>query len=373
MDNIKYLNDSLIYQMSLGSKELFHSNVWAWLIEKDKENKSFVKVFFRDFDFSKYEIISVSREYRHRDIIIWLLEKGFEEKGKEGHYYLVIENKIKSLPSKEQLKGYTEDFDNNKLLAAVVTGISNTLSEEECCIKLPDGKEFKWEFVDYKSIAEGIRKTLDEKGVCEAIQDHNNIDAIVEYCDVVKNTDETIKCAIEDKMGVLDYRFPNLAEIRLDDVAKKLKGSDFLRYVRERLDDSKYSVSGYEIKTGQSFNNKKVTLDFKYSNWTSDDKPWFCIGVQIEGTQYRLIVDRNKPHECGPTYDEFDERWFSLIEKSPSMRNDFCKYIGPKYIFVYKYMDISEENNSYETLSELIFRHLEEAKKIFVEMININD
>ena len=30
---VDYLKKSMIYQMSLGSKELFHSNVWGWLIE----------------------------------------------------------------------------------------------------------------------------------------------------------------------------------------------------------------------------------------------------------------------------------------------------------------------------------------------------
>ena len=38
-----FLKNSLMYQMSLGSKELFHSNVWGWLLENDK---SFIKVFY---------------------------------------------------------------------------------------------------------------------------------------------------------------------------------------------------------------------------------------------------------------------------------------------------------------------------------------
>ena len=33
--SVEKLKSSLIYQMSLASKELFHSNVWAWIIEKD--------------------------------------------------------------------------------------------------------------------------------------------------------------------------------------------------------------------------------------------------------------------------------------------------------------------------------------------------
>ena len=42
-DCLEGIKRSLIYAMSRGSHELFHTNVWAWLIEKDH---SFIRVFF---------------------------------------------------------------------------------------------------------------------------------------------------------------------------------------------------------------------------------------------------------------------------------------------------------------------------------------
>ena len=42
-EDIKELEKSPIYAMSLGSNELFHSNFWEWLI---KQNPEFAKVFF---------------------------------------------------------------------------------------------------------------------------------------------------------------------------------------------------------------------------------------------------------------------------------------------------------------------------------------
>ena len=90
--NADFLKKSLLFQMSLGSKELYHSNVWAWLIENDHD---FVKVFFPDFRKDIFNIVGVSRECRHRDVIIWLQKSG--DASKEGKYYYVIENKIKSL------------------------------------------------------------------------------------------------------------------------------------------------------------------------------------------------------------------------------------------------------------------------------------
>ena len=38
-----FFKNSLLFQASLGSKELFHSNIWAWLIEMDND---FLGVFF---------------------------------------------------------------------------------------------------------------------------------------------------------------------------------------------------------------------------------------------------------------------------------------------------------------------------------------
>ena len=46
-DKFKFLKNSLLFQASLGSKELFHSNIWAWLMEMDN---SFINVFFDDFN-----------------------------------------------------------------------------------------------------------------------------------------------------------------------------------------------------------------------------------------------------------------------------------------------------------------------------------
>ena len=86
---IKLLKNSLMYQMSLGSRELFHSNVWAWLMEIDN---NFIKVFFDDLDITQYEVVKICREKYNRDITIWLERKNTNI---DRFVYLVIENKIK--------------------------------------------------------------------------------------------------------------------------------------------------------------------------------------------------------------------------------------------------------------------------------------
>ena len=42
---IEKLKNSPVFALTLGAKELCHSNFWKWLIDKDK---NFAKVFFGD-------------------------------------------------------------------------------------------------------------------------------------------------------------------------------------------------------------------------------------------------------------------------------------------------------------------------------------
>ncbi|MCM1533207.1 MAG: PD-(D/E)XK nuclease family protein [Corallococcus sp.] len=141
-EQLNYLKNSLMYQMSLGSKELYHSNVWAWLLEKDREYiKAFFNIDLTEFD-NKFE---VRRELAHRDITIWLHKKGYPDN--QGKCYLVIENKIKSLPTKEQLQDYTEDLGNNELFAATYTGIRSVLNSEDRICKNKRGHYVEFPFL----------------------------------------------------------------------------------------------------------------------------------------------------------------------------------------------------------------------------------
>ncbi|MBQ7236509.1 MAG: PD-(D/E)XK nuclease family protein [Clostridia bacterium] len=132
---IKFLKKSLMYQMSLGSRELFHSNVWAWLMEMDN---NFITVFFNDFDVAQYKSIKVCREKYNRDITIWLERKNVNI---DRFVYLVIENKIKTLPNIEQLEKYSEDLNGYRISKAVFTGLINPYLEGQTKTAIKGRKE----------------------------------------------------------------------------------------------------------------------------------------------------------------------------------------------------------------------------------------
>ena len=80
-DIVKNLKTNPVFNMSLSSKELFHSNVLAWLFEsKNEKNESSeyankLKELFKPYDengneLSNYSVLTVLREKKNFDILV---------------------------------------------------------------------------------------------------------------------------------------------------------------------------------------------------------------------------------------------------------------------------------------------------------------
>ena len=99
IDNIRAeLEPSPMYNMSLSSKELFHSNLLAWLGNTQETKAFFVDIVDKlaGIKLDLNDSWTVEREDKNFDLCI--------KKGKD--YLLVIENKVKSIPRKAQLDEY---------------------------------------------------------------------------------------------------------------------------------------------------------------------------------------------------------------------------------------------------------------------------
>ena len=138
MENIiENLKNNFLFQASLGSKELFHSNLIAWILEQENENGEYeaLKIFLKTINakvplnsLKKENEIKISREENNIDLIIkW--------KENEEWNFVFIENKIKSIPTSTQLeeynekvKKYTNQEFNNKFL---LTPLSSLLEKDK--------------------------------------------------------------------------------------------------------------------------------------------------------------------------------------------------------------------------------------------------
>ena len=375
MRDVEFLQKSLLYQTSLGSKELFHSNIWAWLIEQDPH--VFINVFFSINQLKDYKI-TVKREWHHRDIAILCENKITNEK-----IYYAVENKIKSLPTKTQLKNYTENLDTYKLQGAVFTGLINPFGKN---LEVENnGLKVEWRFVGYNTIAQKIKNLLNESKEIKGLKREQ----ILEYCKIIENIDAILNEELKTTENKLDYiHSEHIEQLRINDLYIKLKGATFIEYFEKRKGQLISSFSNYNLIVEQSFHNGKATLDFRYSNKTKDDAPWLHIGIQIEGNQYRIMAERNKFNggkSCNEVYEEFvKHNWFdgtfdktsgkvfgnptSMKSTNNKKYNQYGNNNNAVYSFVYQYYDINESNNSYENLFTSIKNHLNQALEILKKL-----
>ena len=358
-----FLNDSLLYQMSLGSKELYHSNVWAWLINKDP---NFVLAFFDPSVFETYKLsdykITASRETKSRDIIIWM-----DRKDQKDHAYLIIENKIKSLPYHEQLEKYTEERfgkNKNKLIGAVVTGIEETLSKEERTIQKGE-YAIEWTFRDYKKIAESILRIERESA---ALSKNGQRQQIEEYCDVVLSIYKLLKNALSENRSLTDRGGKDLEETGLSSVFMKLNPARFVKRVLKEKPILEEGLSkGFLFEASNSIQQGEACFDCGYTNWKKDVPTYFRMGIQIQGGQYRFFaargVDKSDSSErvCAEIYkDMIEQNWF--CRDRVHGKKEYCSYKGADYAFVYQYEKMNDELKDDETLIERIKTDLLRAK-----------
>ena len=371
-----FFKNSLLFQASLGSKELFHSNIWAWLIEMDND---FLGVFFDGINLAELcptasDKITVEREKEHRDVIIWL----------PGKKYLVIENKIKSLPDMDQLKKYSKNLSDNQLYGAVFTGIINPFGGDEIFV---DGDvKINWRFVSYAKIAEGIRAVLSKSERFSRPDLASKKAQVEEYCEIIERLNEIIGEEMNNYNGELIYSgYDKLHPIRIYDIYAKMRGADFMHYIKEREAElTSLRDVGFDLGFWQSFHNGKVTLDIRYTNYVENAKSWFLIGVQIEENQYRLVAECHKKGDGGRSCDELyremvDAGWFddtyeretklifgrpTKMEPRGGKKYNSYKNREDTMTFIYQYYDVNAENRAYANLFECIRSDLSKAAEI---------
>ena len=349
---IKKLKESPVFALTLGAKELCHSNFWKWLIDKDK---NFAKVFFGD-EIDVAKINCVEREKEHMDLVV---------KMEKGNY--VIENKLKSLPDKEQLEKYSEKLNKNK---EKVFAKGKIVSVLEPTFDIPEG----WEPLSYEDVLNGIEKmylsatlTDYDKIVVEGYieSSKNMLDVVGESCSKIGNT---MNCSNLGK----------LSEVKLDDVAKKLQADQFVHFlndnIREKL-EAMVNKNLWKVVIQPGFTRKDSLVDIRFKK--EEDGNELSLGVQIQGVKFkRLISTTNVPqaskkekaerifkiyHSMG-WLNDYDVSSKIMFDKQTKQKNDYCSYVTDKYTLVYQYFNI--ENYDFNVLKDEILSHLKFASDI---------
>ena len=289
--SIKTLRGNPIFRLSLGSKELFHSNFWGYLLTDFGAPLPAVRAFFGIPDGVP---VSVQREKNNFDLLIsWNVGDKYS--------CLVIENKVKSLPNATQLKKYAEKTDADFLKALEIKKdapiakirlavVAPERLLRECREEIKQGASEtpnrRWEKLSYEKLAEAIKKDLRKVKDCHEkwmLRSYKNF--LVKLCGILA----TIKIGKRFPFFPSEGTINALREIRIHDVYEKVWFAILKNKVKKELEASGLMPTPQELYR-TDYTNAGARLDYAF---TRDETPSpsgkifvlqlqrgkFCIGV----------------------------------------------------------------------------------------------
>ena len=338
----KKIENTLNYQLSLRNLELYHSNLFAVVLEK---SQSINHKFFSDVINinKKYTDFKVYREKNSIDLTIEVID----EDGKT--HVIFIENKVKSLPDENQLIRYSEKDSNAKgiLLSIVKPGFD-----------LPDS----WFRRSYGELIEYYNDLLEK--VDETFRLF-----LIDYIDYMKNVEKFIEKISYGKSYFLEESNNKVLEgMRLRSVIEKIHYAN----LQNKISDLGYKTYSGRIRGGHHFG-----IDLPIEGTTSS------FDIQIQGNQYRHKVnfsleDKEKLGELERICDIIKEKtclYHFNLEDNPILKKSASKKKWKMYDKkdVYDYAHIKKHISSEELINYIrtdvrkIEAHLKIVKEIILE------
>ena len=336
------IENTLNYQLSLSNLELYHSNLFAVVLEKSE----FINhKFFNDvIDINKkYIDLKVYREKNSIDLTIEVIDEDRKTR------VIFIENKVKSLPGKDQLVRYSEKDSNAKgiLLSLVKPGF-----------ELPDS----WFRRSYGELIEYYSDLLDK------VDDTFRL-FLIDYIEYMKNVEEFIeKISYGESYFLEESNNKVLEGMRLRSVIEKIHYANL---------QNKIADLGYKTYSGRIRGAHHFGINLPVEGITSS------FDIQIQGNQYRhkinfSIEDKERLGEleriCEIIKEEtclynFNLEENPILEKLSSRKK--WKTYGKKdyydYAHIKKHVSSKELIDYIRTDVKKIEAHLKIVKEIILE------
>lgn len=357
--SISDLKKSPLFNLSLSSMELFHSNFLYWIaknnsIEFGKQFAEFLKLKIVDT-----EIQNISTEKGRID---------FSFKYKKTGQEILFENKVKSLPNKAQLeKYYIKNKGTKKYLILL------SLSE-------PPFKICGWSYLTYEelgNIIKNILKNINDDYHKQIIEDYLN------FISCLVNINKHINLSLADFYNFYcDNNFEQFKDIRLHGFYLKKKYERFSYLIYENLKKQKIPLAEFNEKIVWESEEEKVFIrsDMTRGMGIADLKYRIAknivLGIQIQGNQYRMVVEDDNSKNANRLKDNLKSYkiWFDFSKSFPkhkiyptSSSKEFNKYGNT---FFYKSVKINEDMKVSELLNiiskdiKLIRRNVNKIKNI---------
>ena len=317
------LQQNPMYRLSMSSLELFHSNFLEWLFDIDHE--AFLKCF--DLPVNNSAAYTIEREY-HLGIDDagkqWVTDIAVFENGK---MILIIENKIKSTPSKGQLENQKELAD---IKAKGCKKVLLSLFE----YSVSKGKSYGFDKLLYKKLCRKIRYNYNL---------HPQFYPYIEdYCKMLKRLQYVIDKdpLVVNWSGGRGYYTAHMFSKKLEiydmmDAFRKYQAASLVNKFEESI--VKKDTTDLSMNCEHSLNNKRACATIAYELIPGK----LCVGVQVEQDQLRIFFE-NKDKEKSFNEDQIDQAqrywddWFSRKQLGKGKnQEDYCSYSNS---FIYRYV-----------------------------------
>ena len=251
---VESLKKSPLYSLSMANKELFHSNFLAWFGDQYKNEFKVLMNKLLGTEVLKDNNFSIEREYKHFDICVKV----------NGNEIILIENKVKSVPTREQLEGYMNEVKNKECKFILLT-----MTQELQDLSNAEG----WAVISYRKLSENMPDRLNDCYHSSLLEDYrdyvNNLQNIIEIYDKEENYNSKPE----------DNRLKD--ELGIHDICGKRKAQTLYKKLREAcINKNIYIGWGYTNST------PLIEVKFKPSKDVSD-----VVIIQIQGKQYRHAVE----------------------------------------------------------------------------------
>lgn len=337
-DLLKKLDNSPLHHLSLASLETFHSNCWAWLIQKvdpsavaifDSTVKSFKKPIVQ-----REKTIGNRKQKDSRRLDLWI---EIEDASKMKTQY-IIENKLKSVITFKQLNDIVRHSPDCKNF--ILLSLFDSISE------LPP----PWKRLTFSQLAKGLEiltaTVADERNRYFCKEYQSLIQILSEIAEILKRDYITESLDFSSKAeNTLAHR---LSEVKLFSIYEKFRMGDLSKYLHNAL-ESYFQSKGYEPTFGSEERTGSIFFEYGYSTNTYRAFAEFIvpicdgrarIGAQITHDRFAYFLDTRNKETCDDAANALDQTglWFAN-RKRLNKNKGFCTF---DKTFRYEYIKLDK-------------------------------
>jgi len=300
---VQKLIKSPVFNMSLSSKELFHSNFIGWLIVEYREQMSSL---FSSLLGEEIAIKLCEREKKNFDLFIHC----------SGERDIIIENKFKSIVQKEQLRQYNKKVESPETYR-ILLSLHNTLYEEEVV------KNAGWILIGYDDYVRELKKIR--------VNDSYQQFLINDYCQFVEIIIEEFSKTDFGSITVnqMIHESNRWEEIRLHDMYQKHIFSYLCWELNRKMKSKLGSIAGVEdvlskTEAWQGFTRATglVVMNYVVNAKGNNRREGVRLELQLQYRSLKLMLIHSGKDPRGISKNIRDT-YFAIIEKVATQ--EFCE------------------------------------------------